>query len=94
MLSETCALQAVLYPFVTVCIGLAIAVGARAMSQAMLLLFLVLMPMMFSSGGMTPPETMTPIMRRASRYELVGLVVLGSAAFELAAWRLNAARRS
>lgn len=51
MLSETCALQVVLYPFVTACIGLAIAVGARAMSQVMLLLFLVLMPMMFSSGG-------------------------------------------
>jgi ABC-2 type transport system permease protein len=53
----------VLYTFVTACIGLAVAVGARSMSQAMLLLFLTLMPMMFLSGGMAPTETMTPIMR-------------------------------
>ena len=54
----------VLYVFVAACIGLAVAAGARSMSQAMLLLFLVMMPMMFLSGGLTPPETMTPIMRR------------------------------
>jgi ABC-2 type transport system permease protein len=46
--------------------GLLIAVFARNLAQAMMMLFLILMPMMFLSGAFTPPESMSPWMRYAS----------------------------
>ena len=56
-----------------VCLGMAIllcillvAVFARNLAQAMMMLFLILMPMMFLSGAFTPPESMSPWMRYAS----------------------------
>ena len=46
--------------------GLLVAVFARNLAQAMMMLFLILMPMMFLSGAFTPPESMSTWMRYAS----------------------------
>jgi ABC-2 type transport system permease protein len=56
----------VVYVFAMASLGLAIAVVARNLGQAMLLVLLVLYPMMLLSGAFTPPESMGPIMRYAS----------------------------
>lgn len=54
------------YVFAASSLGLAVAVFAPNIAQAMLTLFLILMPMTFLSGGMTPPEAMSPWMRYLS----------------------------
>ena len=56
----------VIYVFALASLGLAIAVVARNLGQAMLLLLLILYPMMLLSGAFTPPESMGPFMRYAS----------------------------
>jgi ABC-2 type transport system permease protein len=56
----------VLYVLSIASLGLTIAVVARNLPQAMLLLFLILWPMLFLSGAMSPPESMAPWMRYAS----------------------------
>lgn len=55
-----------LYVFSIASLGLTLAVVARNLPQAMMLMFLTLWPMMFLSGAMTPPESMTPWMRTLS----------------------------
>lgn len=47
-------------------LGLVVAVFARNLAQAMMTMFLILLPMMFLSGAFTPPESMSPWMRYAS----------------------------
>jgi len=56
----------VVYVFAMASLGLAIAVFARNLGQAMLLLLLILYPMMLLSGAFTPPESMGAFMRYAS----------------------------
>jgi ABC-2 type transport system permease protein len=53
----------VVYVFALASLGLAIAMLARNLGQAMLLLLLILYPMMLLSGAFTPPESMGPWMR-------------------------------
>ena len=55
-----------IYVFAAASLGLAIAMLARNVAQAMLMLILVLFPMMFLSGAFTPPESMSTWMRYAS----------------------------
>jgi putative membrane protein len=55
----------VVYVFAMASLGLAIAMVARNLGQAMLLLLLILYPMLLLSGAFTPPETMGPLMRYA-----------------------------
>ncbi len=49
-----------LFVFSIASLGLALAVIARNLPQAMMLMLLTLWPMMFLSGAMAPPESMTP----------------------------------
>jgi ABC-2 type transport system permease protein len=49
----------VLFVFSIASLGLALAVIARNLPQAMMLMMLTLWPMMFLSGAMSPPESMT-----------------------------------
>jgi ABC-2 type transport system permease protein len=56
----------VVYVFAMASLGLAIAVVARNLGQAMLLLLLILYPMMLLSGALAPPESMGPLLRYAS----------------------------
>jgi ABC-2 type transport system permease protein len=44
-------------------LGLLIATYARTVAQAAMMLFLILFPMLFLSGAITPPESMAPWMR-------------------------------
>ncbi|MDF1644753.1 MAG: ABC transporter permease [Pseudomonadales bacterium] len=53
---------AALYCFSISSLGLLIALFSRNIAQAMLILFMILIPMLFLSGAMTPPESMSPIM--------------------------------
>ncbi|MBV1888917.1 MAG: ABC transporter permease [Proteobacteria bacterium] len=53
---------AILYSFSISSLGLLVAVFARNIAQAMLILFMILIPMLFLSGALTPPESMSPIM--------------------------------
>jgi ABC-2 type transport system permease protein len=46
--------------------GIAIAVVARNLAQAMMLMLLILQPMILLSGAWNPPEAMSPWMRWAS----------------------------
>lgn len=55
-----------IYSFSVASLGIAIAVVARNISQAMMLLLLILFPMLFLSGATTPPESMAPWMRYLS----------------------------
>lgn len=55
-----------LYVFVTASFGLAVAMLARNIAQAMMMLLLILFPMLFLSGAFTPPESMAPWMQYAS----------------------------
>ena len=43
--------------------GIAIAVVARNLAQALMIMILILQPMIFLSGAWNPPEAMTPWMR-------------------------------
>jgi ABC-2 type transport system permease protein len=56
----------VIYVFALASFGLAIALFARTLGQAALLLLVILYPMMLLSGAFTPPESMGPFMRYAS----------------------------
>ena len=53
----------VIYVFAMASLGLAIAVMARNLGQAMMMLLLILYPMELLSGAFTPPESMGLIMR-------------------------------
>jgi ABC-2 type transport system permease protein len=53
----------VVHVFALASLGLAVAMLARNLGQAMLLLLLILYPMMLLSGAFTPPESMGPLMR-------------------------------
>ena len=57
---------AVLYVFAMTSLGIAIAVVARNLSQAMMIMLLILQPMLFLSGAWNPPEAMNPWMRKMS----------------------------
>jgi ABC-2 type transport system permease protein len=54
---------AALYVFAMTSMGIAIAVVARNLAQAMMLMILILQPMVFLSGAWNPPEAMSPWMR-------------------------------
>jgi ABC-2 type transport system permease protein len=55
--------MSVVYVFAMASLGLAIAMVARNLGQAVLLLLLVLHPMQFLSGAFTPPESMGLVVR-------------------------------
>ncbi len=55
----------VVYVFATASLGLAIAVVARNLGQAVLLLLLIFYPMVLLSGAFTPPESLGAAMRWA-----------------------------
>jgi ABC-2 type transport system permease protein len=55
-----------LYVFAMTSMGIAIAVVARNLAQAMMLMLLILQPMILLSGAWNPPEAMSPWMRWAS----------------------------
>ena len=57
----------VVYVFAMASLGLGIAVVARNLGQAVLLLLLVFYPMVLLSGAFTPPESMGIAMRYAAR---------------------------
>ncbi len=57
---------AALYVFTMASIGIAIAVVARNLAQAMMIMLLVLQPMIFLSGAWNPPEAMNPWLRKLS----------------------------
>jgi ABC-2 type transport system permease protein len=52
-----------LYVFAMTSMGIAIAVVARNLSQAIMIMILILQPMIFLSGAWNPPEAMIPWMR-------------------------------
>ena len=55
----------VVYVFAMASLGLAIAVVARTLGQAMMMLLLILYPMQLLSGAFTPPESQGLVMRYA-----------------------------
>jgi ABC-2 type transport system permease protein len=55
-----------LYVFAVTSMGIAIAVVARNLSQAIMIMILILQPMVFLSGAWNPPEAMIPWMRVVS----------------------------
>lgn len=55
-----------LYVFAVTSMGIAIAVVARNLSQAIMIMILILQPMVFLSGAWNPPEAMIPWMRTIS----------------------------
>jgi ABC-2 type transport system permease protein len=55
-----------LYVFAMTSMGIAIALAARNMAQAMLMMILILQPMIFLSGAWNPPESMSPWLRGLS----------------------------
>jgi len=55
-----------LYVFAMASMGIAIAVVARNMPQAVMILILILQPMIFLSGAWNPPEAMSPWLRGIS----------------------------
>lgn len=81
-----------LYVFAMTSMGIAIALIARNMAQAILIMILILQPMIFLSGAWNPPEAMSPWLRGLSlvsplRYYIdfaFGLVLKGSPATALA----------
>jgi ABC-2 type transport system permease protein len=52
-----------LYVFAMTSMGIAIALVARNMAQAVLMMILILQPMIFLSGAWNPPEAMSPWLR-------------------------------
>ncbi len=52
-----------LYVFAMTSMGIAIAIVARNLSQAIMIMILILQPMIFLSGAWNPPEAMSPWMR-------------------------------
>jgi len=57
-----------LYVFSMTSMGIAIAVVARNLSQAIMIMILILQPMIFLSGAWNPPEAMIPWMRVISLF--------------------------
>ena len=57
---------AALYVFAMTSMGIAIAVVARNLAQALMIMILILQPMIFLSGAWNPPEAMAPWMRWVS----------------------------
>jgi len=57
---------AALYVFAMTSMGIAIAVVARNLAQAVMIMILILQPMIFLSGAWNPPEAMAPWMRWVS----------------------------
>jgi len=57
---------AALHVFAMTSLGIAIAVVARNLAQAMMIMILILQPMIFLSGAWNPPEAMIPWMRYLS----------------------------
>ena len=55
-----------LYVFAMTSMGIAIALVARNMAQAVLIMILILQPMIFLSGAWNPPEAMSPWLRGIS----------------------------
>lgn len=55
-----------LYVFSMTSMGIAIAVVAKNLAQALMIMILILQPMVFLSGAWNPPEAMTPWMRWVS----------------------------
>jgi ABC-2 type transport system permease protein len=55
-----------LYVFAMTSMGIAIALVARNMAQAVLMMILILQPMIFLSGAWNPPEAMSPWLRGMS----------------------------
>jgi ABC-2 type transport system permease protein len=55
-----------LYVFAMTSMGIAIALVARNMAQAVLMMILILQPMVFLSGAWNPPEAMSPWLRGIS----------------------------
>ena len=55
-----------LYVFAMTSMGIAIALLARNMAQAVLIMILILQPMIFLSGAWNPPEAMSPWLRGIS----------------------------
>ena len=55
-----------LYIFAMTSLGIAIAVVARNLSQAVMIMLLILQPMLFLSGAWNPPEAMNPWMHKLS----------------------------
>lgn len=55
-----------LYVFAMTSMGIAIALVARTMAQAIMLMILILQPMIFLSGAWNPPEAMSPWLRGIS----------------------------
>jgi ABC-2 type transport system permease protein len=55
-----------LYVFAMTSMGIAIALVARNMAQAVLIMILILQPMVFLSGAWNPPEAMSPWLRGIS----------------------------
>jgi ABC-2 type transport system permease protein len=53
----------VVYVFAMASLGLGIAVVARTLGQAMMMLLLILYPMMLLSGALSPPESQGAVMR-------------------------------
>lgn len=51
------------YVFTMSSLGIAIATVSRNLAQAMMTMYIVLLPMIFLSGAWTPPEAMNPWMR-------------------------------
>jgi ABC-2 type transport system permease protein len=55
-----------LYVFAMTSMGIVIALVARNMAQAILIMILILQPMIFLSGAWNPPEAMSPWLRGMS----------------------------
>jgi ABC-2 type transport system permease protein len=81
-----------LYVFAMTSMGIAIALVARNMAQAVLIMILILQPMIFLSGAWNPPEAMSPWLRAISlvsplRYYIdfgFGVILKGNGASVLA----------
>lgn len=82
-----------LYVFAMTSMGIVIALLARNLSQAIMMMILILQPMIFLSGAWNPPEAMSPWMRWISvvsplRYYIdfaFGVALKGNG-FALVAW--------
>ena len=81
-----------LYVFAMTSMGIAVALVARNMAQAVLIMILILQPMIFLSGAWNPPEAMSPWLRGISllsplRYYIdfgFGVILKGNGASALA----------
>ncbi|HZT75487.1 MAG TPA: ABC transporter permease [Vicinamibacterales bacterium] len=81
-----------LYAFAMTSMGIAIALVARTIAQAIMMMILILQPMIFLSGAWNPPEAMSPWMRWISllsplRYYIdfaFGVILKGNGARVLA----------